>query len=75
MAEIASTISYERLNLQVPEQTKTILKKLALEHGTDLSGYLNAVVFHPIIQSYNDRHIIKTSIANGAEPRGNGEHQ
>ena len=66
---------FDRLNMQVPSETKRILKALAKEHGTDLAGYINAVVFHPIIQSYHARQNDKQHAALGANSGGNGSNK
>lgn len=61
----------ERLNIQLPQSTKEILKKLAAEHGTDLTGYLNAVVFKPLIDSYHER----TNRSNSTQHPNSGRNE
>lgn len=72
MANAADPNMVDRLNIQVPQTTKDILKKLANEHGTDLTGYLNAVVFTPIIKSYHERTIGFNPAVNSDAGRNEG---
>jgi hypothetical protein len=75
MANPADPNMVDRLNIQVPQTTKEILKKLANEHGTDLTGYLNAVVFTPIIKSYHERTIGSNPALNSDPGRYDGGQQ